>query len=63
MPIVVRPEDIRLSKRKLKKTFYTVLGLRKGNSWGFKRGKRLGALSNILTEKVEISVIWRIFIV
>ncbi len=42
MPIVVRPEDIRLPKRKLKKDILYRLGLEEGKQIGLEEGKQIG---------------------
>ncbi len=42
MPIVVRPEDIRLSKRKLRKDILYRLGLEEGKQIGLEEGKQIG---------------------
>ncbi len=42
MPIVVRPEDIRLSKRKLRKDILYRLGLEEGKQIGLEEGKKVG---------------------
>ncbi|WPM32301.1 hypothetical protein IAE16_01140 [Hydrogenobacter sp. T-2] len=42
MPIVVRPEDIRLPKRKLKKDLLYRLGLEEGKQIGIEEGKQIG---------------------
>jgi len=42
MPIVVRPEDIRLPKRKLKKDLLYRLGLEEGKQIGLEEGKQIG---------------------
>ncbi len=42
MPIVVRPEDIRLPKRKLKKDLLYRLGLEEGKQIGLEEGKHIG---------------------
>ena len=42
MPIVVRPEDIRLPKRKLKKDILYRLGLEEGKQIGLEEGKHIG---------------------
>ncbi len=42
MPIVVRPEDIRLPKRKLKKDILYRLGLEEGKRIGLEEGKQIG---------------------
>ncbi len=42
MPIVVRPEDIRLPKKKLKKDILYRLGLEEGKQIGLEEGKQIG---------------------
>ncbi len=42
MPIVVRPEDIRLPKRKLRKDILYRLGLEEGEVIGIEKGKQIG---------------------
>ncbi len=42
MPIVVRPEDIKLPKRKLKKDPLYKLGLEEGKQIGLEKGKQIG---------------------
>ncbi|MEJ7619925.1 MAG: Yae1 family protein, partial [Aquificaceae bacterium] len=42
MPIVVRPEDIRLPKRKLRKDILYRLGLEEGKQIGLEEGKQIG---------------------
>ncbi len=42
MPIVVRPEDIRLPKRKLRKDILYTLGLEEGKQIGLEEGKKIG---------------------
>ena len=42
MPIVVRPEDIRLSKRKLRKDILYRLGLEEGKQIGLQEGEVIG---------------------
>ncbi|WPM31753.1 Rpn family recombination-promoting nuclease/putative transposase [Hydrogenobacter sp. T-2] len=42
MPIVVRPEDIKLPKRKLKKDLLYRLGLEEGKQIGIEEGKQIG---------------------
>ncbi len=42
MPIVVRPEDIKLSKRKLRKDPLYKLGLEEGKQIGLEKGKQIG---------------------
>ncbi|MEJ7620377.1 MAG: Yae1 family protein, partial [Aquificaceae bacterium] len=42
MPIVVRPEDVRLPKRKLKKDLLYRLGLEEGKQIGLEEGKQIG---------------------
>jgi len=42
MPIVVRPEDIRLPKRKLRKDVLYRLGLEEGKQIGLEEGKQIG---------------------
>ncbi len=42
MPIVVRPEDVRLPKRKLKKDILYRLGLEEGKQIGFQEGEVIG---------------------
>ena len=42
MPIAVRPVDIRLSKRKLKKDILYSLGLEEGKQLGLEEGKKIG---------------------
>ena len=42
MPIVVRPEDIKLPKRKLKKDILYRLGLEEGKQIGLEEGKKIG---------------------
>ncbi len=42
MPIVVRPEDIKLSKRKLRKDILYRLGLEEGEVIGIEKGKQIG---------------------
>ncbi len=42
MPIVVRPEDIRLPKRKLRKDILYRLGLEEGKQIGLEEGKKVG---------------------
>ncbi len=42
MPIVVRPEDIKLSKRKLRKDILYRLGLEEGKQIGLEEGKQIG---------------------
>ncbi len=42
MPIVVRPEDVRLPKRKLKKDILYRLGLEEGKQIGLEEGKQIG---------------------
>ncbi len=42
MPIVVRPEDIKLPKRKLRKDILYRLGLEEGKQIGLEEGKQIG---------------------
>ena len=42
MPILVRPEDIKLPKRKLKKDILYRLGLEEGKQIGLEEGKKIG---------------------
>ena len=42
MPIVARPEDIRLPKRKLRKDPLYKLGLEEGKQIGLEKGKQIG---------------------
>ncbi len=42
MPIVVRPEDIRFPRGKLKKDILYSLGLEEGNQLGLEEGKKIG---------------------
>ncbi|MEJ7619659.1 MAG: hypothetical protein WKI46_02410, partial [Aquificaceae bacterium] len=42
MPIVVRPEDIKLPKRKLRKDILYTLGLEEGKQIGLEEGKKIG---------------------
>ncbi len=42
MPIVVRPEDIKLSKKKLRKDVLYRLGLEEGKQIGLEEGKQIG---------------------
>ncbi len=42
MPIVVRPEDIRLPKKKLRKDILYRLGLEEGEAIGIEKGKHIG---------------------
>jgi len=42
MPIVVRPEDIKLPKRKLRKDPLYKLGLEEGKQIGLEKGKQIG---------------------
>jgi len=42
MPIVVRPEDIKLSKKKLRKDVLYRLGLEEGKQIGLEKGKQIG---------------------
>ncbi len=42
MPIVVRPEDVRLPKRKLRKDILYRLGLEEGKQIGLEEGKQIG---------------------
>ncbi len=47
MPIVVRPEDIKLSKRKLKKDVLYRLGLEEGKQIGLEEGRKEGEVIGI----------------
>ncbi len=47
MPIVVRPEDIRLPKRKLRKDILYRLGLEEGKQIGLEEGKKEGEIIGI----------------
>jgi len=47
MPIVVRPEDIRLPKRKLKKDILYRLGLEEGKQIGLEEGRKEGEVIGI----------------
>ncbi|WPM32580.1 hypothetical protein IAE16_02610 [Hydrogenobacter sp. T-2] len=44
MPIVVRPEDIRLPKRMLRKDILYRLGLEEGKQIGLQEGRQIGKL-------------------
>ncbi len=54
MPIVVRPEDIRLPKRKLRKDVLYRLGLEEGKQIGFQEGKQIGELE--FAQKMVITI-------
>ena len=47
MPIVVRPEDIRLPKRKLRKDILYRLGLEEGKQIGLEEGRKEGEVIGI----------------
>ena len=49
MPIVVRPEDVRLPKRKLKKDILYKLGLEEGKQIGLEEGLLRSAQEMVLT--------------
>ncbi len=57
MPIVVRPEDIRLPKRKLKKDILYRLGLEEGKQIGREEGRKEGEVIGIEKGKKEGEVI------
>ena len=42
MPTVVRPEDIKLPKRKLRRDILYRLGLEEGKQLGLEEGKKIG---------------------
>ena len=47
MPIVVRPEDVRLPKRKLRKDILYRLGLEEGKQIGLEEGRKEGEVIGI----------------
>ncbi len=56
MPIVVRPEDIRLPKRKLKKDILYRLGLEEGKQIGLEEGKHIGLKEGLLKSAQEMVI-------
>ncbi len=56
MPIVVRPEDIRLPKRKLKKDLLYRLGLEEGKQIGLEEGKHIGLEEGLLKSAQEMVI-------
>ncbi len=54
MPIVVRPEDIKLPKRKLKKDVLYKLGLEEGKQIGLEEGKQIGLEEGLLRSAQEM---------
>jgi len=54
MPIVVRPEDVRLPKRKLKKDILYKLGLEEGKQIGLEEGKQIGLGKGLLRSAQEM---------
>ena len=57
MPIVVRPEDIKLSKKKLRKDVLYRLGLEEGKQIGLEEGRKEGEVIGIETGRNEGEVI------
>ncbi len=56
MPIVVRPEDIRLPKRKLRKDILYRLGLEEGEVIGIEKGKQIGLEEGLLKSAQEMVI-------
>ena len=54
MTIVVRPEDVRLPKRKLKKDILYKLGLEEGKQIGLEEGKQIGLGKGLLRSAQEM---------
>jgi len=56
MPIAVRPEDIRLPKRKLKKDLLYRLGLEEGKQIGLEEGKQIGLKEGLIKSAQEMLI-------
>ncbi len=56
MPIVVRPEDIRLSKKMLRKDILYRLGLEEGKQIGLEEGKHIGLEEGLIKSAQEMLV-------
>ncbi len=56
MPIVVRPEDIRLSKKMLRKDILYRLGLEEGKQIGLEEGKHIGLEEGLIKSAQEMLI-------
>ncbi len=54
LPIVVRPEDVRLPRKKLRKDILYRLGLEEGKQIGIEEGKQIGLEEGLLRSAQEM---------